>query len=81
MRDTDILEQIGAVGILRTVGKAGRDRRFVRFSDALPVLRRRADELAGQWRLPTARRLTRPRRRVLAGILEAAEAEAARAQL
>ena len=31
MRDADILEQLGAIGILRVVSKVGRDTRFVRF--------------------------------------------------
>src|SRR5262249_32337661 len=33
LRDADILEQLGAVAILRTVSKIGRDTRFVRFAD------------------------------------------------
>ena len=47
MRDADILEQLGAIGIIRTVSKVGRDTRFIRFDDALRVLRRNA----GQFRL------------------------------
>src|SRR2546430_273903 len=39
LRDADILEQLGAVGILRTVSKVGRDTRFVHFEDALRLLR------------------------------------------
>ena len=45
LRDADILEQLGAVGILRTVSKVGRDTRFVRFDDALRILRRNLEEL------------------------------------
>jgi len=44
LRDADILEQLGAVGILRTVSKVGRDTRFVRFDDALRALRRNAEQ-------------------------------------
>jgi uncharacterized protein len=77
LRDADILEQLGAVGILRIVSKVGRDTRFVRFSDALRVLRRNADELPEQLQLPCARRLAEPRLQVLRAFLEAAAAEKA----
>ncbi len=61
LRDADILEQLGAIGILRTVSKVGRDTRFPRFTDAVAVLRRNLDELPGQLRLESARRLAAPR--------------------
>lgn len=35
LRDADILEQLGAVGILRTVCKIGRDTRFADFTSAV----------------------------------------------
>ena len=38
LRDADILEQLGAVGILRTVCKIGRDTRFHTFTDAVSSL-------------------------------------------
>ena len=44
LRDADLLEQLGAVGILRTVSKVGRDTRFVRFADALRMLQRNAKQ-------------------------------------
>ncbi len=77
LRDADILEQLGAVGILRTVSKVGRDTRFVRFSDALRVLRKNAEELPGQLQLDAARRLAEPRVKALRGFLQAAEEESA----
>lgn len=40
LHDADILELIGAVGLLRTISKVGRDSRFTTFSDVLPVLER-----------------------------------------
>lgn len=40
LHDADILELIGAVGLLRTISKVGRDTRFKTFSDILPVLER-----------------------------------------
>jgi uncharacterized protein len=76
MRDADILEQLGAVGILRIVSKVGRDTRFVRFSDALQVLRRNAEELPAKLQLASARRLAEPRIARMRDILEAATAEA-----
>lgn len=76
MRDADILEQLGAVGILRTVSKVGRDTRFVRFSDALRVLERNFDELPAHLQLDSARRLAQPRLEILKAFLESARAEA-----
>lgn len=76
LRDADILEQLGAVAALRTVSKVGRDTRFIRFSDALRVLRRNAEELPGQLRLEAARRLAAPRVEALRAFLAAAESEA-----
>jgi uncharacterized protein len=77
LRDADLLEQLGAVGILRTVSKVGRDTRFVRFGDALAVLRRNVETLPGQLQLAPARRLAESRLEVLRAFLQAAEAEAA----
>ncbi len=76
LRDADILEQLGATGILRIVSKVGRDTRFVRFSDALRVLRKNLAELPSKLELSSARRLAQPRVRVLQAFLEAAETEA-----
>jgi uncharacterized protein len=75
IRDADILEQLGAVGILRTVSKVGRDTRFRVFPDALRVLQKNLETLPGQLRLPAARALAEPRVQVLAAFLQAAEAE------
>jgi uncharacterized protein len=76
LRDADLLEQLGAVSILRTVSKVGRDTRFLRFSDALRVLRRNVEDLPGRLRLESARRRAAPRTQVLKTFLAAAEAEA-----
>jgi uncharacterized protein len=81
MRDADLLEQLGAVGILRTVCKVGRDTRFVQFADALKSLRRAVDTLPGQLELASARRLAKPRVAVLRAFLAAADAEADPAEL
>jgi uncharacterized protein len=76
LRDADILEQLGAVGILRTVSKVGRDTRFVLFSDALRVLKNNLEQLPGKLRLDQARHLAQPRIKALQAFLSAAEAEA-----
>ena len=76
LRDADILEQLGAVGILRTVSKVGRDTRFVRFDDALRALRRNAEQWPALLELESARRLAEARVKTLKAFLEAAEAEA-----
>src|SRR5580765_4816877 len=39
LREADMLEQLGAVGVLRTVSKIGRDTRFTLFRDAVHALR------------------------------------------
>jgi uncharacterized protein len=75
VRDADILEQIGAVGILRTVSKVGRDTRFVRFSDALRVLCRNLEELPAQLRLESARHRANSRVEALRSFLDAAAKE------
>ena len=45
VRDADILEQLGAIGILRTASKLGSDDRFRLFADAESSLRRALSEL------------------------------------
>jgi len=77
LREADILEQLGAVGILRTVSKVGRDTRFVVFADALQVLRRNLENLPKLLTLNSARRRAEPRLELLKDFLEAAESEAA----
>lgn len=76
LRDADILEQLGAIGILRTVSKVGRDTRFARFTDAVAVLRRNLSGLPGKLRLPAAQRLAESRIGILGAFLDAVEAEA-----
>lgn len=75
MRDADILEQLGSIGVLRTVSKIGRDTRFCCFADALRVLRKNLDELPGRLKLPAARKKAEPRIAVLRQFLESALAE------
>ena len=76
LRDADILEQLGAVGILRTVSKVGRDTRFISFGDALRILRKNAEELPQKLRLNSAKREAKARLAVLQEFLKAADQEA-----
>ncbi len=76
LREADILEQLGAIAILRTVSKVGRDTRFTTFSDALRVLEKNATELPAQLRLKPARRLAKGRLKILRDFLRAVELEA-----
>jgi uncharacterized protein len=76
MRDADILEQLGAVGLLRAVAKIGRDTRFPTFSSVLPVLRKAVEVLPAQISLEQARRLAAPRVALLRSVIAALEMEA-----
>jgi uncharacterized protein len=76
LRDADILEQLGAVGVLRVVSKVGRDTRFITFSDALRVLDANLSRLPARLLTAEARRLARPKLKVLGNFLAAARAEA-----
>ncbi|MFP5228283.1 MAG: HD domain-containing protein [Acidobacteriota bacterium] len=76
LRDADILEQLGAVGILRTVSKVGRDTRFPRFTDAVAALRRNLEDLPGRIRLESTRLLAQARIETLQRFLQAVDEEA-----
>jgi uncharacterized protein len=75
LRDADILEQLGAMVVLRTVCKIGRDTRFTVFGDAITLLRRNLEQLPGKIELPAARRLAEPRIQALTTFLNAVSAE------
>ena len=75
LRDADILEQLGAVAILRTVSKVGRDTRYATFTDTVDSLRRSLETLPGQLKLETSRALAGPKIRILEAFLLAVEQE------
>jgi uncharacterized protein len=77
LHDADILEQLGAIGILRTVCKVGRDTRFHSFTDAVEALRKALTTLLGLLRLDSARRLAQAKIAALRNFLEAVDSEAA----
>jgi uncharacterized protein len=76
VRDADILEQLGAIAVLRTAAKLGNDTRFVHFADAKNYLRRQLNDLPGRLQLPRAKELALGRQKLLSDFLDALEAEA-----
>jgi uncharacterized protein len=76
LRDADILEQLGAIGVLRTVCKVGRDTRFPTFTQAAESLRRALESLPAMIRLPQTRVLAEPRVAAMRHFLQAVEVEA-----
>ena len=75
LRDADILEQLGAIGIMRTVCKIGRDTRFPTFTAAAESLRKALAALPVQIRLDTTRALAAPKIRILETFLSALDDE------
>lgn len=75
LRDADILEQLGAIAVLRTVSKVGRDTRFKTFEDALRVLEKNSKELSEKLRLTRSREMAEPKISALTDFLEAAKVE------
>jgi uncharacterized protein len=71
VRDADILEQLGAIGVLRTASKLGSDSRFTMFTDAQQSLARAMEELPSKIQLETTKRLAEPRIEALRAFLEA----------
>jgi uncharacterized protein len=76
LRDADILEQLGAIGILRVVAKIGRDTRYPTFTDAAAILRQALADLPGRLHLETAKVLAQPKIDVLESFLRAMDNEA-----
>ena len=76
LRDADILEQLGAVGILRAAAKIGRDTRYPSFSAILPILNHAVDQLANQTRLTKSKTIAQSRVEMLRSFLSAVHNEA-----
>ena len=76
VRDADILEQLGALGILRTVCKVGRDTRFNTFTHVITSLGKALTDLPPLLLLPRSRELAQPRIDILRAFLRATETEA-----
>ncbi len=75
LRDADILEQLGAVAVMRSVCKIGRDTRFHTFADAAVVLRRGLETLPTKLKLERSRELAQPRVEALRNFLASLEEE------
>jgi uncharacterized protein len=75
LRDADILEQLGAIGILRTVCKIGRDTRVPTFTAAAESLRKALAFLPAQIRLDTTRALAQPKIDLMRSFLDGLAAE------
>lgn len=76
LRDADILEQLGAVGVLRTIVKVGRDTRYASYSDVIPVLQKAIANLPGKLRLARSQQMAEPRIEALTSFLNAVRSEA-----
>jgi uncharacterized protein len=76
LRDADILEQLGAIGVLRVAAKIGRDTRYPTFTNAAATLRKALAELPPRLQLETARTLAQPRVALLREFLAELDREA-----
>lgn len=70
LHDADALEQLGAIAILRTVSKVGRDTRFATHRDALAALENALKRVPGFLVLETAKKMALGRVEYLRGFLE-----------
>ncbi len=75
LRDADILEQLGAIGIVRALCKIGRDTRFPVFAPAVETLRKAHAALPAQIRLDTTRVLAQKKIEILGAFLDAVDRE------
>jgi uncharacterized protein len=76
LRDADILEQLGAIGALRTFVKVGRDTRYATWTDVVPVLEKALAELPAKLQLQRSMQLAEPRITALSAFLRAIREEA-----
>jgi uncharacterized protein len=76
LHDADILEQLGAIGVLRAFVKVGRDTRYTTFSSVLPVLRRSVEIFPRKLSLNSAKLIANQRVQVLKELIAALEFEA-----
>ncbi len=76
LRDADILEQLGAIGIVRAAAKIGRDTRYPTFTDAATTLRKALAELPDKLHFDTAKTLAVPKIVLLEAFLQELDQEA-----
>jgi uncharacterized protein len=77
LRDADMLEQLGAIGVLRTICKVGRDTRYSTFTPAVAALRSALADLPPRLRLDTTRAIAAEKIRILGLFLASLDEEAA----
>ncbi len=75
LRDADILEQLGAIAVLRTAAKVGRDTRFPDFASVAGSLKKAVETLPAAIRLESTRALAARRILSLQLFLAALEGE------
>jgi uncharacterized protein len=75
-RDADILEQLGAIGITRTLAKLGSDTRFLTFTHALHALKKQLETLPSKLHLEASKALAVPRLQLMQTFITALESEA-----
>ena len=76
LRDADILEQLGAIGILRAVAKVGRDTRYPTFTEAVANLRKALEMLPALVALDTTKKLAEAKIDLLRDFLSGVDQEA-----
>ena len=74
-RDADILEQLGGIGVTRTLAKLGSDTRFHTFTDALNVLKKQLQTLPAKLQLETSRTLAHPKLKIMQAFISSLEQE------
>ena len=75
IRDADLLEQLGAVAVMRTVAKIAQDTRFITFADAADALRRALQTVPAKIRTMHAQKLAAARIEALNSFLDSLDAE------
>jgi uncharacterized protein len=74
-RDADILEQLGAIGITRTLAKLGSDTRFLTFTHALHALKKQLETLPAKLHLEASKDLATPRVELMRSFIQSLESE------
>jgi uncharacterized protein len=74
-RDADILEQLGAIGITRTLAKLGSDTRFLTFTDALNALKKQLETLPTKLHLEASKKLAASRIKLMRSFIQSLASE------
>lgn len=75
LRDADLLEQLGAVAVMRTTAKIAQDTRFITFTDAARSLEKALGTVPPQIRLEKTKELAEPRIATLRSFLDSLQWE------